>query len=1694
MTFMVTGAFADAGNPILGTIKATAVDNNDGTVTIFVRGQWNWLSHNNDCNDDRNGAGVGIIWNDTTEPGYLVANGAISARVGIASLRAGDAVNQVDQMVHPSDRGNVVEGYTVAGTDYPAGQAFVDPAPGAPPSAASLAAWRGGCGRLPLTATASKGTHPERTGLVCAGGGSCSGRPWGSWGYEKNGGKGYSHTYLKSALPDKVCVNFYDVHGSNAGLQAPKEAKEITVDANGDNSIDTNSFNVNNGANCIQVSNTTTSTDIHNGSHAIVTTVEAGTTVHDSASVTSAAGIPSGTVKFDWFTNGTCTGNPQDTSAAFALTNGQADTATPGVGETAFVKGPLAAGLYGFKAHYLGDNNFMLPSDGPCEPLRVVDAKISISPSTATNRVGDPHVFTAHVEINDGTGWSNAPTGTAINFSNTGPLGASWTVNQCTTVAATGSCTVTLTSSTTGVSTVTASTSVLVSGFSLTRSTDGTGLNSGPATKTWVNAKISIAPSATNRVGAPHTFTVTLLKDTGNGAGFVAAQGEHVSFSLTDSSGAASVLNAAASTCDDAGANTDAGGQCTIVFASNSTGKVTGHAASTLTIGAATFTVETDGTGLNSGNAVKTYVNAKISITPPTATNRVGAPHTFTVTLLKDIGNGGGLVAAANEHVDFTLTDSLGATSTLNALASTCDDAGQNTDANGKCTIVFTSNSTGKVTGHASSTLTLAGLPVTVETDGAGLNSGDAVKTFVNAKISITPSTATNRVRDPHTFTVTLLKDVGDGAGFVAAQGEHVTVTLTDSLGATHTAPAGTCTNAGGNTNASGQCAITFTSNDTGKVTAHASSTLTLAALPVTVQTDGVGLNSGNGVKTFVDAKISITPSTATNRVRDPHTFTVTLLKDVGDGAGFVAAAGEHVSVTLTDSLGATHSVPAGSCTNAGANTSAIGQCTITFTSNDTGKVTAHAASTLTLAGLPVTVETDGIGLNSGNGVKTFVDAKITIAPDGTHEIGQSHTFTVTLWKDTGNGAGFVQAGAEDVDFTLTDSNGAVHTAATGSCTNAGANTNASGECTITTTSNTTGQVTAHASSSLTIAGLLVTVATNGVAPNSGNAVATFVDANVQITPANATNPLGTNHVLTGHVNVNAGTGGGFVNAPNGTTINFSIVSGPGGFIGPATCNTSGGTGSCTVTISSATTGTTKIRAATDVSVGGVALHRESNDGKAGDSIDATKLWASAKITIVPNETHEVGTSHTFTVTLLKDTNGTFVPASGEHVAVTLTDASGAAHTAPTGTCTSAGANTDANGQCTITFTSSTAGTVTGHASATLAVGGAAITVATNGIAGSSNDAIATFVDANIQITPATAINPISTNHTLTGHVNVATGSGGYANAPNGTTISFTLAGPASFVGPSGCTTSAGSGSCTVVITSNTTGSSTIKAKTDVAVGGVTLHRESGDAKAGDSVDASKLWADDAVRTDILNASGAVVTTVAAGTIVHDKVFVAKAAGTPAGVPAPTGSVVFHRFATIDCTGTALNQTVALIPGSPSTALSDDFAPAGNMSYQAEYLGDANYGARTGACEPLTVTPVGAPAIAIVKNPKSQTVAAGGTATFTISVTNVGNTVLTDVHVVDPLSPNCNRTKATIPALASMAPGSSVTYTCTRANVKAGFDNVATATGTPPSGPNVTASDTAPVKVKALTPAKKKVVKKKKKPKVVSHKKPKATG
>src|SRR5204863_545338 len=116
--------------------------------------------------------------------------------------------------------------------------------------------------------------------------------------------------------------------------------------------------------------------------------------------------------------------------------------------------------------------------------------------------------------------------------------------------------------------------------------------------------------------------------------------------------------------------------------------------------------------------------------------------------------------------------------------------------------------------------------------------------------------------------------------------------------------------------------------------------------------------------------------------------------------------------------------------------------------------------------------------------------------------------------------------------------------------------------------------------------------------------------------------------------------------------------------------------------ITSSTAGTTVIRASTDVGVSTLTLRRETGDGLLGDSVDAQKSWAAAKIVIGQSATNAVGQSHTFTVTLSKDSGtGSFVPAQGEHVTVTLADTLGASHSDPTGSCTTAGLNTDANGQ-----------------------------------------------------------------------------------------------------------------------------------------------------------------------------------------------------------------------------------------------------------------------------------------------------------------------------------------------------------------------------------------------------------------------------
>jgi hypothetical protein len=708
----------------------------------------------------------------------------------------------------------------------------------------------------------------------------------------------------------------------------------------------------------VQKLNSTTATTIHNAAHGAVTTVSVGTTVHDLVTVTGEPNKPppGGNVNIDWFLNGDCTGTPaQNSGSVGPLVNGSFDA-------TAFSFTVTTPGFRAFRAHYPGDATYN-PSDGPCEPLRVVDANIQISPLTATNPTGTNHTLTGHVNVNDGTDFVSAPDGTAIGFSIlSGPGSFVGGVNSCTTSGGTGSCTVQITSTVTGTTVIRATSTVTVVGVALTRATgDGLAGDSDDAQKSWGSARISIAPNATNEIGQPHTFTVTLEKNTGSG--FVPAAGEHVTVTLTDSNGATHL--APTGTCTNAGANTSANGQCTITFTSPTAGKVTGHASATLAINGGSITVQTDGTGGSSVDAVKTFVDANIQISPLNATNPIGTNHTLTGHVNVNDGSGSGYVNAPNgTTITFSLTNAGGAAASFVGPGSCTTASGS-----GSCTVVISSPTTGTTTIHATTTVSVAGVSLTRATgDGKTGDSVDAQKVWQtrDANIQISPATATNEARTNHSLTGHV--NVNTGAGFVNAP-------------------------------------------------------------------DGTAINF--------------------------------FLSGVGSFVGGVST-----------------------CTTGGG----TGSCSIQITSTTPGTTTIKAVTDVLVNG-------------------------------------------VSLHRATGD----------------------------------------------------------------------------GLPGDSADAQKTWVDANVQITPATATNPVGTNHTLTGHVNVNSGSG--FVNAPAGTTIGFAIVSGPGSFVGGTnTCTTAGTTGECAIQITSSTGGVTIVKASTTVTVGGVSLHRETSDGLPGDGANAQKAWADLTV------------------------------------------------------------------------------------------------------------------------------------------------------------------------------------------------------------------------------------------------------------------------------------------------------------------------------------------------------------------------------------------------------------------------------------------------------------------------------------------------
>ncbi len=243
------------------------------------------------------------------------------------------------------------------------------------------------------------------------------------------------------------------------------------------------------------------------------------------------------------------------------------------------------------------------------------------------------------------------------------------------------------------------------------------------------DASIEIAGDAVNEVGDPHTFTVTLNALFG-GAAQAPADGTNATVTFS------SPVDVGSDSCATDGT---VNGQCTVTFTSDTPGTFTATATADIPVGDQTLTRTTDGSGDNSGPATKVFADADISIDPDDV-NGIGEPHTFTVDVDQHDGVSSG--PGTNGHVDVLLSDAGGAINEIDAANSTCDDAGDNLDANGQCTITFVSDAAGTVTGTATVTLTITttegDIVVTRSTDGSGDNSDGAVKTYLDGTLEWT--------------------------------------------------------------------------------------------------------------------------------------------------------------------------------------------------------------------------------------------------------------------------------------------------------------------------------------------------------------------------------------------------------------------------------------------------------------------------------------------------------------------------------------------------------------------------------------------------------------------------------------------------------------------------------------------------------------------------------------------------------------------------------------------------------------------------------------------------------------------------------------------------------------------------------------------------------------------------------------------
>jgi hypothetical protein len=394
----------------------------------------------------------------------------------------------------------------------------------------------------------------------------------------------------------------------------------------------------------------------------------------------------------------------------------------------------------------------------------------------------------------------------------------------------------------------------------------------------------------------------------------------------------------------------------------------------------------------------------------------------------------------------------------------------------------------------------------------------------------------------------------------------------------------------------------------------------------LTTGTATFSVNAGDNItctftNTQPDARITLTPATATNPINQQHVITATVQQNTG--SGFVAAPnGTTVTFSLqNNTANASFVGGVNTCTTSGG----IGQCTVTIKGTQAGGVDTRGTTTFSVLGVSLTRTTnDGVSGDSGDAHKTYVSGTIII-DKVTNPAADPTLFTFT--PSYNGGATFQLA-----DQTTPKNSGEL----------------APGSYTVVESAQTgwvlTNLVCVDPTNNSSVS---LTSGTATIALGAGETITcTFTntnpDARITLTPATATNPINQQHVITATVQQN--TGSGFVAAPNGTTVTFSLQNNTANasFVGGVnTCTTSGGIGQCTVTIKGTQAGGVDTRGTTTFSVLGVSLTRTTNDGVSGDSGDAHKTYVSGTI-IIDKVTNPAADPTLFTFTPSYNGGATF--------------------------------------------------------------------------------------------------------------------------------------------------------------------------------------------------------------------------------------------------------------------------------------------------------------------------------------------------------------------------------------------------------------------------------------------------------------------